>query len=770
MQVEKSLEYYVIRQEIEKYCSFGGGVSYIRQEEPSFEPLIIREQNQRLKEAMECLRLYSVLPIGSLKDIRDRLTQCQKGRILSEAELLEVLHVIRSSSSVLSYFNAIKDIPMTALQTLFSSLSTYDKLASAIQKCLNAYGEMKDDASETLKEIRLSLRRVDASLADEVNTFIRNHASKIVDSIVTERNGRMVVLVQAKDKNTFGGIVYGDSASGNASYIEPASLMTLNNRKESLLNQEKAEIQKILSYLCDLVKKDACAMIADIETIAILDAIFAKARWGEERDGVAATLCEERKIVIKQARHPLIDPENVVSNNYFLKPPHTTLLITGPNTGGKTVSMKIIGLFTLMSYAGIPVCASECELPIFDRIFADIGDDQSVVSSLSSFSAHMMKLSTICKEATNNSLVLLDEVGSGTDPQEGEALAIAILNDLRSKGCMTVTTTHYNRLKTYGKRHSDILLASVMFDMATLTPTYQYVEGLTGQSNAFEVAGKYGLPKGIVNYARFLKNQAKKEEDVLIEKLEKQLNDNVLKQNRLDALIKENETLKEALTKEKNKLTKQKDKILFAAQSEAEAYIEQAKTKADEILKEIRSFDQHAKYHEAIEKRHAIATITMRPTQKNDESYAFAVGDAVELKNGDQVCEILKIEKKDITLLMNGREVKVKKNQIRPSNKVIAKIKEEPTMAIRKSSVFSQVPMEVNLIGMYVDEGMDALDAYLDQVKVAGMKMCRIIHGDGSGALRNAVHKRLSSDASVKAFRLGGPGEGGTGATVVELK
>ena len=555
--------------------------------------------------------------------------------------------------------------------------------------------------------------------------------------------------------------------------MEPASLMNANNRKQELISREEEEIHRILRACSEEVQKVSTEELANLDTAALLDSIFARASWGKENDAAAAELTEEKKIVIVKARHPLIPANRAVYNTYRLEDPRRVLLITGPNTGGKTVSMKIIGLFVLMTYAGMPVPCDEAVIPFTDRVFADIGDDQSVVSSLSNFSAHIQKQAEIVRCATGDSLVLLDEAGSGTDPREGESLAIAILNDLREKKCLTVATTHYGRLKTYGKRHDDILLASVQFDMKELAPTYRYVEGMTGQSNALEVAERYSLPKGIIRYARFLKNQSRSEEEKLIEELDAELAAVHREKEELEALRKENEALQKQLREEEARRLRERDVLRQKAEEEAEAYMEEVHAEADRILKEMREKQETSRYHEVLETRQELEKVVVKKKEETAPVFSgeYKVGDAVELRSSDQVCEVIAIGRKDITILMNGREIRVKKDQIRPSRHVIVKkkVKKEyvPTFS---GPQFRSVSTQCNLIGMRVDEANEELDAYLDQVKLAGLKTCRIIHGDGSGALRSAVHARLKNDKAVKEFRLGMPSEGGTGATVVTMK
>ena len=769
MALENSLELDVIREQIKQYCAFSLGERMIANTKVSYDPLVIRLENARIREALACVIHYDTIPFGGISDISSLLLEAKKGRVLTEQELLSEMRFIEGVKGVLSYWHSLTDLTLDTLKDLFSSLSEHDHVLHKLSACINEYGEVKDNASSALRSIRIEMRRIEHEINEAARKFVAANAGSVVDSIVTTRGGRAVVLVKAAEKNAFGGIVYGDSGSGQASYVEPASFVPLNNRKENLFHEEREEIHKILEDCSAAVGQVADEELANLETLAILDALFAKASWGKAHDGVVAELSEDMSLSITKARHPLIDPKVVVANDYRIISPKRLLLITGPNTGGKTVSMKVIGLFVLMTYCGMPVTCEEAHIPFFDRVFADIGDEQSVVSSLSNFSSHMVKQAEICREADSQSLVLLDEVGSGTDPQEGESLAIAILNDLREKKCMTVATTHYNRLKAYGKRHSDILLASVQFDHEKLSPTYRYMEGLTGQSNAFEIAEKYGLPRGIVKYARFLKSQAKTQEDELIEKLEKQLNDAVLREKKLEELIEENKALKKKLETEEKRLAHDKDVIRAKAEEEAAAYVEETKGKADAILKELRQ--QSTKYHEALSYRKNLNALEAKKQEEEVVAGAeYHLHDAVELRSSGQVCEIIRMEKKDITVLLNGREVKVKKNQIRPSTHIIPKHVETSTISMPRMNIFSSMSTEVNLIGLHVDEALEKLDAYLDEVKVHGLKSCRIIHGDGSGALRKAVHKRLAMDRAVKEFRLGAPSEGGTGATVVTMK
>lgn len=772
MSVEKSLELNMILAQAARYCAFSLGKQAVLDTVPSYDPLVIRRDHARMSEALKATVRYGTIPMAGIRDLSEMLQNAAKGRTLSAQDLISEVHFIQGIRSMVSYRKELTDFEHPALDDLIDTLVIHEHTEKTISRCINEYGEVMDSASRELSEIRASIRRSEHDIAQAANRFVASHPDSVVDGIITYRSGRAMILVRASEKNQFGGLVFGDSASGQASYIEPAALVTLNNRRQQFIEKEQQEIERILQECSAAVTKVAREELANLETCTILDTVFAKAQWGAANDACAPQLTQERNLEIIKARHPLIEKEKVVANTYRLGNDKRILLITGPNTGGKTVSMKVIGLFTLMTYCGIPLTCDSAVIPFFDRVFADIGDDQSVVSSLSSFSGHTRKQAEVCREATENSLVLLDEVGSGTDPREGEALAIAILNRLRELRCMTVATTHYGRLKAYGKRHDDIQLASVEFDMKQLMPTYRYIEGTTGSSNAFEVAERYGLPKGIVKYARFLRDQAKTEEDVLIERLEAQLNETRRQGEELQRQIEENRQEAEKLRREKAQLEKQKDEFRMNAEKEAAAYIESVRQEADEILENLRS-RKDIRVHEAIAERGKLSQIIeTAPEQEPDPDAEYHVGDAVELRSSGQVCEVVSISKKDIRILLNGREIRVKKDQIRPSAHVIPKIKNKPVTSVNIAdrNIYASIPLQCNLIGLHVDEALDKMADYMDQAKVHSLKTFRIVHGDGTGRLRKAVHEKLRNDRDVEEFRLGMPNEGGTGATVVVMK
>ncbi|MBR2769454.1 MAG: endonuclease MutS2 [Solobacterium sp.] len=758
-----------ITQEISEECLTDCGRELSLETRPCFDRLLMKRERDRMAEALAACYAFGRAPFDGISDQRRMLEMAKRSQILTANDLLNEIRLIRGFRTLAAYEKTIRELDHEELHDLFSSLIIHERTERELTKRISEYGEVRDDASEKLKSVRRSLIETEGQIAEAAAKFMRDHAESMMDSIVTTRNGRTVLLIKASDKNTYGGIVYGDSKSHLASYVEPASLMRLNNRKQQLKSEEEDEVARILAECSAFVEEIAEEESSNLDTASMLDAIFARAAWGVKNDACAAVLSDRHEIDIRNARHPLIPDQEAVRNSYHLADPQRTLLITGPNTGGKTVSLKIIGLFTLMTACGMPVIAESCVLPYFDRVFADIGDDQSVASSLSSFSAHMEKQAEMLAKATEHSLILLDEIGSGTDPREGESLAISVLNELRKKHATIIATTHYSRLKAYGKRHDDILVATVEFDMESLRPTYRYLEGMTGESNALLVAKRCGLPDAVVNYAKFLKDQSRSDEETLMEKLEAQLMEARVKNQKMDETLAGMKEYQKHLKEENDRLAEKKEDILNEARREAAEIVDEANLEAERILKDMRASSEKAKYHELLEKKRQLNKIVEpSATVTEERQEGFREGDVVELVTLGGIGKVLKVRKKDLLISVNGRKMKVPPSQVRLSLKILPEVKEAP-MRMTSVEIPNSVSMECNLIGMRADEAREELLDYLDQAKLAGLAQVRIIHGDGTGALRKMAHEVLSKDRSVKEFHLGMPSEGGTGATVVVL-
>ena len=765
MEIKERLELDILIAQMSSYCAFSLGKSHLENITPSFDKLIIKRDNKRISEALDCTYKFGSMPFNGFKDTTESLQFCLKNKILTSYECLNIIEHLRGINDINAFFKDKSEM-YESLYELVSSLFYDDNLYKYLLSIFNEYGEVKDSASKELSEIRHKLRKIENDIASLTEKFKRENGSKLVDGIVSSRNDRVVLLVKNSDKNSLGGFVYGESASGQAVYLEPPAFIEINNKKLNLKSSEAEEIEKILTEVSQRIKEVATFLLYNLDTVSLLDSLFARAQWGKFNDCTIGKLSDDQDLFIKKARHPLIDKKKVVSNTYRIENPHKVLLITGPNTGGKTVSLKIIGLMVLMTYSGMPISVEEATIPFFDKLFIDIGDEQSVVSSLSTFSAHLSNLANVCNNATSKSLVLLDELGSGTDPKEGESLAIAVLNELRERKCMIVATTHYGRLKSYGKKHDDILVAMVQFDIEKLEPTYKFIEGLTGQSNAFDIALKFGLNPRIIKNAKFLKDQGKSLEDELIEKLEKQLLVNKNLELSLNEKLSENTKLEKHLSKLKEELEDKKESYLEEAKFEADLYLEEKMNEANKIISELRSSGTNIKYHEALQ-------IKKKLEPKEEKiiepiiTKEFLVGDNVIIKSNNQFGVITNINKKQATVDVRGISIVVKISNLKHTDRKITKPKEKNTFV--NTFKITETKFECNLIGLRVDEALNELDKFLDDAKFSRLPMVRIVHGDGTGALRKAVHERLRNDSSVKEFRLGMPNEGGTGATIVTL-
>lgn len=756
------LEYPLILEEISRYTQFSISRELVLSLSPQFKPLWVIRENHRTEEAMEFLRLVGACPMAGMKDIFMPLEKANKDITLSIEELMDVAVFGRGLLLAKTYYKKA-EVKKVYLADLFDSILEHTSVSIEIERCISPSLEMLDSASSALKSIRQRYRKALSDRESVTQRFLHQNAAKLSDSISAIRNDRVVVLVKSSEKNSFGGLIHGESASGLSTYVEPPILLEFNNKVSLLIEEEKEEIIRICRELSRLIKPISDDYINALETMALIDSYFARARFGEIHQGRVIQLKDESSIYFKNARHPLIEPKYVVANTYQLESSHPVLLITGPNTGGKTVSLKILGLFCLMGYSGIPVLSDEAYCPLFDQIFVDIGDDQSIVQSLSTFSAHLSKLAKICDQATSKSLVLLDELGGGTDPQEGESLAIAVLDFLKLKGVKVVATTHYSKLKEYALKCNDVLMASVQFDMEAMRPTFKYLEGIAGQSYAFEIAARFNLHPSILAQAQALKIEAKSEQALLQEKLERKMIE--LKQFEETLLIQhvELDALRLKLIKQEDIFNQDKEKRLNQAKEEIDTLIEIAQEEAQEILDEMRAQKQ-APMHELIAKKQQIDAKRLKVKQEpNLEN--IEIGDWVKLRSTNQQGQVLQIKKKQIVVNINGIRMEVSTSQI---------MRGEAPKTVKQVSIkhetLASVPLELNVIGYRVEEALPLVSQYIDNCLRAKMPFARIVHGHGTGALRQAVHTLLSKQDRIDTYRLGGQGEGGVGATVVTFK
>ena len=767
----QSIEFSAVKKQIAGYCAFELGAALIMDARPQFDALWIKRELRRCQQASKVLREQLHFPNDDILDISAWISRCQKDITLRPGELRSIASFIATCDRVKRFLSSC-DSSLDELHDLKSSLLDHSRVRRSIEECISVEGEIYDHASEKLSTLRRTSLEVSAQISTEARRFISSHGSILMDTITALRNERTCVLVKVSEKNSVRGIIHGESASGQAVYLEPSALVALNNRQQALKSEEEQEMERILKQLTKKVREEALGLLANLDTMALLDALFAKAKWCNAKDGCIPLLnTKDHHLYLKEARHPLIPAERVVANTYELKPDIRCLLISGSNTGGKTVTLKTIALFVAMTHAGFPILCENAVVPLFRAICLDVGDQQSIQESLSTFSSHLSRLSKICEQADQDSFVILDELGSGTDPNEGECLAIAILEQLLSRKATIIASTHFAKVKSFANSREDVLLSCVAFDMETMTPTYHYLEGVGGQSNAFAIARRYHLNDAIVQRAELLKEQGQDNVQELMERLEKNAAELQQQKEVLHERLDEIQKLRTELQTEKNKLRRQQDEMLKQAMDEAKERYEQQLEQAEKIIAELRSMNENSKPHEVSEKLHELREL--QPQQKEEETPAkeeeIHVGDYVQIRSLNYHGEVLSISKNKACVLANGMKMNVSLGQLEKTAKVKHE-KKTKSKGYKKTVRSSSFPLECNLIGMRVDEALAVVDKYLDNAILNRAGSVRIVHGMGTGALRKAVHNYLKKQPKVESFRLGAQGEGGLGATIVELK
>ena len=725
----------------------------------------LHDEIKRTNEAMDIARLLGRLPINAMDDISGAIKLAKTDAILSPEELYAIYHVLDNVSHLKSYFASYEG-EIIALRDYVTTLEGDEHLKSEIERCILPDFSIADDASAALLKIRKSMRSLTSSIRKTMESYLKTSGDALSLDNLTSRNDRLVLAVKSDHRSEIKGLVHATSASGQTFYIEPERVVTMNNELNDLRADEQEEIRRILKTLSRYVKRIAISLSYDLELVTMLDFIFAKAEYGNFIDGMMPDVVQNGNLSLHQARHPLIDPEKVVANDIILK--QKVLMITGSNTGGKTVTLKTAGLLSLMAEAGLPVSATKATIPFFDEIYVDMGDDQSIAESLSTYSSHVKKQIQYLHLASKHSLVLIDEIGSGTDPQEGSALAKAMIDAFIQKGCTLIITTHYGSLKNYGQAHDDIALASVGFNIETMKPTYKLKLDTIGSSYAFEIAENLGMDEAIIKKALAYQQEDENETERLAKKLaikEAELSE---KEEYLTKTLAQAQADKQSYEKKLAGIEKQREATLEQAKKASNALLDDAKKMIDEIVKEVREKD-NIKDHEVLNAKHMLDDLKHEKKQKvKVQNHTFVVGDHVKIdsmnREGD-ISEVLKNHQ--VTVLVSGLAIKLKDTDItflHPKTKV-QKVKSGGRPKMKKTGHY-----EVNIIGMRYQEAMDTVDKFIDDAIVLGYPSVRIIHGMGTGVLRNGVRKMLKTNKNVKAFRDGGPNEGGLGATVVDLE
>ncbi len=767
------------------------GKKLCRELVPSTDLSAIRTAQRETKDALARLFRIGSTSFGSNRDLGFSIRSLEIGSSLSMSELLKLASFLDNVSRIKTYGKKEReDLPNDSLDAYFEGLTPMTQLANEINRCILSEEEMADDASPRLKSIRRSKLSTNEKIHSQLTSMVNGaYRTFLQDAVITMRDNRYCIPVKAEYKSQVSGMVHDQSSTGSTFFIEPAAVVNLNNQLKELDLQEQEEIEVILGDLSSQAAVHTSELAADQKIMTTLDFIFAKAKLAMEQNATEPIFNTEHYIQIRKGRHPLLDKKKAVPIDVRLGKDFDLLVITGPNTGGKTVSLKTVGLFTLMGQAGLHIPALDrSELSIFSEVYADIGDEQSIEQSLSTFSSHMTRVVHILQHADADSLCLFDELGAGTDPTEGAALAIAILNYLHDRGIRTMATTHYSELKIYALSTNFVENACCEFDVETLRPTYRLLIGIPGKSNAFAISSKLGLSDEIINAA---KEQISKEdesfEDVIADLEQSRVT--IEKEQQEIAEYKERiRTLQEQLQKKNEKIDQAKDKILRDANEKARAILQEAKDVADETIRDFNKVGASADIKELEKKRQKVRD------KINEKNGKLALGnnqkkpanqktvDPKKLKKGDSVKIISMNLKGIVNTLPDARgNLFVQCGIMRMQTNIndLVPVKEETITApalqrtntgkLKMSKSFS-VSSEINLLGCTVDEAIAKLDKYLDDAYLAHLPSVRVVHGKGTGALRSAVQSHLKRLKYVKEYRLGEYGEGDAGVTIVTFK
>ena len=785
-----SLEYPKIIERLTEKASSPMGKELCRKLQPSTDINRIRLMQTQTKDALTRLFQKGSVSFGSVKDIRGSLKRLEIGSSLGIMEILSVCALLENTSRVKAYSRGDRsDLPSDSLDSMFEQLAPLTPLSSEIRRCILSEDEISDDASPALRQVRRNMKVTNDRIHTQLSGLVNGNArTYLQDSVITMRNGRYCIPVKAEYKGQVPGMIHDQSSTGSTLFIEPMAVVKLNNDMRELELQEQKEIEIILAGLSEQIAEEREAIALNLELMVQLDFIFARAGLAMDMNGSEPVFNEEGRVLLKKARHPLIPKKKVVPIDIRLGDDFDLLIITGPNTGGKTVSLKTVGLLTLMGQAGLHIPALDrSELALFHEIYADIGDEQSIEQSLSTFSSHMTNIVSFLEKADSRSLVLFDELGAGTDPTEGAALAISILSYLHDKGIRTMATTHYSELKVYALSTPGVENACCEFSVETLRPTYRLLIGIPGKSNAFAISSKLGLSDQIIERAKEqISEQDESFEDVLSSLEENRV---TIENERLEiARYKEEiKTLKAQLESRQEKLDAQRDRILRQANEEAHKVLEEAKEYADQTMKLFHKFQKNNVDTSAVERERQELRKRMNKAEKNmsdrqETKKPKKLLTAKDIRPGDSVKVLSMNLKGTVGSRPDSKgflfvQMGIIRSKVHLSD---LELVDEPvitTPSLQKTgagkirmSKSASVSTEINLLGRTVDEAIAELDKYLDDAYIPHLKSVRIVHGKGTGALRKGIHDYLRRQKHVSSFRLGEFGEGDAGVTIVDFK
>lgn len=781
------LEYYKIINMTAERAATKLGREIVEKLKPLANEDYIEEKLAEVSALKTMISEFGKLPFGGIRDIRESLKKAEKGAVLSTDKINDIRNTLRGIKEIDQYFVKIKaelDPRIIAreyeiLYQITADLLPRENLAREIDRCINDYGEIADDASAKLKSLRAKIDSIENGIRDKLDSIIKSskYQDMLQESIVTKRENRYVVPVKQEHRNKFDGIIHGQSASGLTLFMEPMAVVRLNNELREVRAQENAEIQRILQVLSSKIAVQAEIIKKDLKIVSHLDVISASARFSLDYNCNAPDINQKALIDLKEARHPLLK-EEPVPIDVKLGDKISTLVITGPNTGGKTVSLKTVGLLTLMAQTGMHIPAqANSTIAVFEKIFADIGDEQSIEQSLSTFSSHMTKIKQFLAESDSNTLVLMDELGVGTDPEEGAALGISILEELQQKGAVTIATTHYSQLKSYAYSADNVENASVEFDIESLKPTYNLIMGVPGGSNAFEIALRLGIPEGIIKRARSLLS----EEEIKVEDIINELNQERKRYKRLREEMEEyrrrEKELKEKYEKMIEEQQQKHEAEMEKARQEAEELVSKTKKEAKRIITSLKDKDYSKRSEvdraqtEANQELKELENVLAKKKDSRDQraEQKLEVGDQVRVSSIGRKGEITSIDEEKAEAKIQAGIMKVTASLADLVKVDIPENEEEELLKKYRVQKSQHVSPKLDLRGERYGAAQSQLDKYLDDAFLAGLNEVEIVHGKGTGALREAVEEILEKNPHVSDFRLGRQREGGTGVTIAKL-
>lgn len=779
--VFKTLEFDKIKDQLIEHASSSLGRNKVEELVPSTDYNEVVSWQEETDEAAKVYRMRGSIPLDGIYDIRAHVKRSSNGGMLSPAELNQIASTVHASRQMKRFIEEFyEEEPIPILFTLTDSIMVLVEVEEEIKMAIDEQGAVMDSASDALRTLRNQLRRNESKVREKLESMIRSSSAQkmLSDSIITIRNDRYVIPVKQEYRGNYGGIVHDQSASGQTLFIEPQSVVTLNNELQAIRVKEQQEIDRILTQLTALVAQYEEELLHIVTVLAEIDFMFTKAKYAHRLKASKPKINNEGKIVLLKAKHPLIPPEVVVANDIILGDSYSSIVITGPNTGGKTVTLKTVGLCTLMAQAGLQIPVLDgSEMGVFKSVYADIGDEQSIEQSLSTFSSHMVNIVSILEKVDHESLVLFDELGAGTDPQEGAALAISILDEVNKRGARVIATTHYPELKAYGYNREGVVNASVEFDIETLSPTYRLLIGVPGRSNAFEISKRLGLKEDVINTARSHVSEDSNKIENMIASLENSRKQAEREHEEAKDLLKQAEMLHRDLQKQVMEYYEKKETLQEKAKREAKEIIENAKKEAEAVIGDLRKMQlekrAEVKEHELIDARKRLEDATpqierQKQPAASKTNHVYQPGDEVKVLTFNQKGQLLeKVSDKEWQVQIGIMKMKVKEKDLE-FIKAPKVVETKPLTTIKGKDY--HVSLELDLRGERFENALARVEKYIDDSLLAGYPRVSIIHGKGTGALRSGVQEYLKNHRAVKRIRFGEAGEGGSGVTVVEFK